>query len=171
MGLLTNLAQSYNLNDSALSNGDPAAIGAAFAAVFLGFLFFGLIIGAIAYVITGIFLMKLFKKAGIESPWAAWVPIYNMWKLLEIGGQPGYWAVLALIPLVNIASVVFMYIAAYNIGLKLGKEGAFILLAIFLFPVWLIWLATDDSKWDDSKGAPSLTPINVAPTTPATPAA
>ena len=48
----------------------------------------------------------------------------------------------------------------YKIGLKLGKEGAFVLLAIFLPIVWLIWLAVDKSTW---KGA-SLP--GTAPTTP-----
>jgi hypothetical protein len=36
----------------------------------------------------------------------------------------------------------------YNIGLKLSKTGAFILWGIFLAPVWYVWLAFDDSKWN-----------------------
>src|SRR5690606_36109788 len=104
-------------------------------------------------------LMKIFKKSGMGQPWAAWVQFYNNWKMLEIGGQQGFWSVLAIVPIVNLVSAVFMYIAMYNIGLKLQKEGAFVLFALFLSPVWLIWLAFDKSTWHGSAGAPSLTPV------------
>lgn len=175
MGILTNLAQSdYYYNDSYYTTSSSVDSETA-AAIVLATIGFTFLFTAIIYVVTAFFLMRIFKKAGIEKPWAAWVPIYNNWKLLEIGGQQGFWAVLAIIPFVNIVSVVFMYIAMYHIGLKLGKEGIFILLAIFLAPVWLIWLAVDTSTWDESKGAPSLTPVNVTngqnTTPPATPPA
>src|SRR5690606_4273977 len=99
-----------------------------------------------------------FKKAGVES-WKAWVPVYNNWVMLQLGGQQGWWAVVAFIPVANLVAAVFMCIAMYNIGLKLGKEGAFVLLAIFLYAVWLIWLAVDKSTWKEAAGTPSLTPV------------
>jgi uncharacterized membrane protein len=134
---------------------NPEAAAAAIA-ITGGVLAFSLIFIAIAYVIGAIFLGKIFKKAGVES-WVAWVPFYNSWKMLEIGGQQGFWAVLAIIPIVNYVSVVFMYIAMYHIGKKLGKDGVFVLLAIFLPIVWLIWLAVDKSIWNDKAStAPSL---------------
>ena len=117
-------------------------------------IFYVIFIAAI-YVISAIFLGKIFKKAGLAS-WPAWVPIYNSWKLLEIGGQQGFWAVLSIIPYVNIVSAVFLYISMYHIGLKLGKSGAFVLWAIFLPFVWLIWLAVDKSVWNDSLGKRSI---------------
>lgn len=123
---------------------DPAA----FVAIAIGYFIFIVAM----YVVMSIFLGKIFKKAGVPA-WIAWVPVYNTWKLLQLGGQQGFWAILAFIPFVNIVSLVFMYIAMYNIGLKLGKDGAFVILAILLSPVWIIWLGVDDSKWDDSKGA------------------
>ena len=124
----------------------------------------------VGYVLRAIFLMRLFKKAGVEQ-WAAWVPYFNTWRLLEIGGQQGFWAVIALIPFGDIVSAVFVYIAQYNIGLKLGKKGSFVLWAIFLPIVWLIWLAVDKSKWDDAQGVPSRVAKKVAETTPETPEA
>ena len=168
MGVLSTLAQSSTYSDSyytsSVDTGTAAAIGA-------GFIIFALIFSIAMYVVFAYFLSRIFKKANIDKPWAAWVPVYNNWKLLEIGGQQGFWAILAFIPVVNIVSVIFMYIAMYNVGLKLDKEGIFVLLAIFLSPVWLIWLALDSSKWDDSKGAPSLSPTAtpVAPTAPVAP--
>ncbi len=115
-----------------------------------GIFFFLFIAVIIAYVVTSFLLGRIFKKAGVEQ-WKAWVPIYNNWKFLEIGGQQGFWAVLAVIPVINLISAVFMIIAAYYIGLKLGKQGAFVVLYIFLPLVWLIWLAVDDSKWEQAQ--------------------
>ncbi len=149
MTYLSNLAQYYTNYDytytTTSSNVDPAAA----AAITFGAIMFSLILAAVIYVVCAIFLSKLFKKAGVPS-WIAWVPFYNSWKLLEIGGQQGFWAVLGIIPIVNYVSAVFMFIAMYHIGKKLGKEGAFVVLGIFLPIVWLIWLAVDKSKWNDA---------------------
>lgn len=157
MGILSTIAQSeyyydsyYDSNYSTADADTAAAIGLVFGLLF--FLF------AIAlYVLTALCLMRIFKKAGVK-PWIAWVPFYNNWKLLEIGGQQGFWAVLSIIPFVNIVSSVFMYIAMYHIGLKFGKEGYYVILAILVTPVWFILLAIDKEPWNDSLGAPSLAP-------------
>lgn len=152
MTYLSQLAQTYTTYETTYSTGDIAAAGA----VTVGMLVITLVIAIIAYVFTGIFLGMIFKKAGVPA-WIAWVPFYNTWKTLEIGGQKGYWAVLALIPIVSYVSAVFVFIAMYHIGKKLGKDGLFILLGIFLSPVWYGWLAVDKSTWNDKAStAPSL---------------
>lgn len=120
-----------------------------------------------AYVITGIFLGKIFKKAGVES-WIAWVPFYNSWKMFQIGGQQGYWTLFAFIPLLGVIPVLVFYVmAALNIGRKLGKSDMYVVLALFLSPVWMILLGTDKAAWDESKGAPRkdgvATPPQFAP--------
>jgi Family of unknown function (DUF5684) len=161
MNTLLQLAQSYEYSTySTSSNLDPETS----AALSAGLIVFFLISSIISYVIYALFLGKIFKKAGIES-WIAWVPFYNSWKLLEAGGQQGFWAILAVIPFVSIVSAVFMFIAMYNIGLKLGKTGYFVLLAIFLPIVWLIWLAVDKSVWNNTLGAPSKAPEHTGATT------
>ena len=139
------------------SNGNAEAAGAAFVFLFVALILPFLLILALAnYVVTSIFLMNIFTKAGVAS-WIAWVPFYNQWKLLEIGGQQGFWAVLTIVPIIQWVSMVFIYIAAYHIGKKLGKSGAFVLWAIFLPLVWFIWLGADKSKWNDkASSAPSL---------------
>lgn len=171
MNILHTLAQSryyyddsYYSSSSSLSDADAAALGTAI----LAFVFIYLLLVIGLYVVASICLMKIFKKAGIK-PWIAWVPFYNNWKLLEIGGQQGFWAILAIIPIVNIVSAVFMIIAMYNIGLKLGKSGGFVALAIFLPLVWLIWLAADKSVWNEAAGAPSLAHDQMIPSQPAQP--
>lgn len=141
----TDYNYSYETTDVAAEM-DPAT-GAAIAG---GAFLFMLIAFVISYVITSFLLGKVFKKAGVEQ-WKAWVPVYNTWILLQLGGQQGFWAILGLIPVIQIVSVVYLYIAAYHIGLKLGKSGSFVLLAIFLPLVWAIWLGFDDSKWPGKK--------------------
>lgn len=158
MSVLTYLAQSsqyYSEYSDGYSTVSDGAAVAAVSAVLFTFLFFASII---AYVIYALLLGFIFKKAGVPQ-WVAWVPFYNVWKMLEIGGQPGFWAVLSIIPIVNIVSLVFIYIAMYNIGLRLQKEGWFVLLAIFLPLVWAIWLAFDGSKWQPAGGAATAKPV------------
>lgn len=109
------------------------------------------------YIVNAIFTAKIFEKAGVPA-WVAWVPVYNNWKLLEIGGQNGWWILFSLIPGIGgLISTVFLYIAMFHIGKKLGKEDTFVVLGIFLPIVWLIWLAVDKSTWNDAAStAPSL---------------
>lgn len=109
---------------------------------------------AVTYVVVAIFLSRIFKKAGVLG-WKAWVPVYNTWVTLEIGDQKGWWALVMLFPVVNIIASVFLYIAMYTIGLRLGKEGTFVLWAIFLPIVWYAWLALDDSTWDADVTGPT----------------
>lgn len=102
----------------------------------------------ISYAVSAILLSRVFKKAGVEE-WKAWIPVYNTWTLLEIGDQKGYWAIILFIPAVDIIAYIFLYVAMYNIGLKLGKKRSFVLLAIFLQIIWLLILAADSSKWNE----------------------
>jgi hypothetical protein len=152
MSVMSLFAQSYYDNPYVYDTGSSATTDAAAAGAILALMFFAFILSVIFYVVSAFLLSRIFNKAGVAG-WKAWVPVYNGWILLELGGQQGFWAVLALIPVVNIVSAVFMYIAMYHIGLKLGKEGAFVLLAIFLPLVWFVWLAVDNSTWKKTKHA------------------
>lgn len=113
----------------------------------------------VMYAIVSILLGRIFKKAG-QQQWKAWVPVYNQWTMLQLGGKPGWWALVMLIPIVQIVGIVMLYISMYNIGLKLQKSGAFVLWAIFFPLVWYVWLAVDKSVWDDKAGDRRLdTPV------------
>ncbi len=137
-----NYDYTYPSSDPVLSNTDIVLAGAV-----LLFLF---VFVVIAYAVEAYLLSRIFKKAGVPQ-WVAWVPVYNMWKLMELGKQQGFWAVFMLIPFVGIIGFIYMYIAMYHIGKKLGKEDWFILVAIFLPIVWMIWLGFDDSQWPAKK--------------------
>lgn len=168
MNTLLHFAQAsgYYYTDSSSTEASNISAGATIA-IILGMF----VLLALVYVVVALLTGRIFKKAGIPS-WIAWVPFYNQWKMLELGGQQGFWAVLAIIPLVQYASIVFMFIAMYNIGLKLGKSGSFVLWAIFFPYVWYIWLAVDQSTWNDSLGKPSLAiEHQTPPTAPGAPTA
>jgi hypothetical protein len=146
--LFSEITPYYDNSYYSANSADAAANGTAVLALLL----FMLSIVVVTYIISSFLLARIFKKAGV-APWKAWVPVYNNWVMLELGEQQGFWAVLALIPIINIVAAVFIYLAMYNIGLKLGKDGAFVLLAIFLPLVWLIWLAFDHSTWNGTTTA------------------
>ena len=113
------------------------------AIYFLVVLFFA----AVYYVLMGLSFMKLFRKVGVE-PWAAWVPIFNVWRILELGGQQGWFSLFVLISPGAIVTVVFEAIAAHRIGLAFGKTGEWVVLFIFLPFVWAWILASDSAVYD-----------------------
>lgn len=115
----------------------------------------GAVVALFMYIIVAIFLGKLFKKAGIPA-WQAWVPILNSWKMFELGGKPGFWAVLAIVPVLNIVSAIFGIIAMHNINLKLRYDAGMTVLAVLVPLVWLIVVGTSKHAWDDSLGAPRV---------------
>lgn len=159
MGILTTLAQYPTLYDDSYYNSYDAGYGAAGAVLGLVFFTFYIFLILAIYAFTSICLMKIFKKANVPQ-WIAWVPFYNNWKMLEIGGQQGFWSVLLIVPVVSIVSLVYIFIAQYHIGKKLDKGGEFVLWAIFIPVVWYIWLAFDKSKWNDKAStAPSLNKV------------
>jgi len=144
-----------------LSSGDVAAAGT----IFMTMMIFAIIGGLIAYAITSYLTSRIFKKAGVKES-IAWIPIYSTWKMLELGDQKGYWAPLMLVPFVNIASIIFYYIALYHIGKKFGKEDWFVALAIFVSPVWFIILGFDKSVWNGGSAATAPAPSYVPPVQP-----
>jgi hypothetical protein len=134
------LVMTYN--DGGAASG--AAVGLLVTVIFTVFY---IVLLAGIYVISSWFLSKIFVKAG-EPAWKGWVPVYNSWTFLELGGQAGWWALVAFVPFVGIASSVFICIAAYNIGLRFGKTGVWLVLYILVPYVWWGILAFDSSRWN-----------------------
>ncbi|MDR1088049.1 MAG: DUF5684 domain-containing protein [Coriobacteriales bacterium] len=133
-------------------------------AIVLGAFLIVIVILIVFYVVCAIFYMKLFAKANVPA-WKAWVPVVNSWKFLELGGYPGALCLLSLagfIPFIGwageIVALVFFCLAAYQIGLKLSKDGVWVVLYIFLSIVWLGIVALDRSTWNDSLGKPARGP-------------
>lgn len=156
------------LNYTYTTTTDSAEVAIAAMSILAVVLIFSMIIGLAAYIISAIFLGKIFQKASVPS-WNAWVPVLNAWKTFEIGGKPGWWAILMFIPFVNLVAIVFYYIAIHNINLKLRYDAGMTVLAIFLPLVWMIVAGVSKKTWDDSLGAPRVDQPVVLPTDPQQP--
>lgn len=131
------------------------------AAAVLGIvILFSFILAIAAYVLTSLFLMKIFEKAGVQGKWRAWVPVYNSMIFLKLGDLSpwlflyalGATILLSWIPVIGqilgFAAFALMVLAAYRVGQKLQKEGAWVVLYIFLSIVWLGIMAFDKSRWN-----------------------
>lgn len=125
--------------DTTTSSSDPIAT------------LFGLMIFAIAYALTAWLLGRVFNKAGIEQ-WKAWVPFYNTYTFLEMGGQKGLYVLLTFIPFVGgLLIAIFQTIAAYKIGAKFQKPSMGWAVLYFFIPLaWYAVIAFDDSKWENN---------------------
>ena len=114
--------------------------GAAGVGLALIFVVYFIVIGVVVlfalawYIVWALAYSKVFEKAGIPG-WTAWVPYYNRWRLLELGGQPG-WLVLLSLAGLSIVPQVFLYIGQYRLQIAFRKDPINILWAIFVSPVW-----------------------------------
>ena len=123
---------------------------AGFAGLFIGLYFvligFFFLVAIAYYVVMAIALSKFFAKVGVDG-WIAWVPIYNTWKWLEVGGQPGW---LSLLPLAGVPVVtnVFLYVGMWRTGIAFRKDAGFLVLGIFLPFVWAFLLARPQEQYD-----------------------
>ncbi len=88
-----------------------------------------------ALLFSALMFWKVFTKAGYPG-WASLVPIYNAYVLCKVGGKPGWWVLLMLIPFLNL---IFFILLCIGIAENFGKGGGFaaglILLGIFFFPI------------------------------------
>ncbi len=95
-----------------------------------------LIVIWVAFVVFIIAAMwKVFEKAG-QPGWAAIIPIYNTYIMTKIGGKPGWWVLVMLIPFVNI---IFSIWLTNMISKSFGKDEGFtvglILLGFIFWPI------------------------------------
>ncbi|MET0781955.1 MAG: DUF5684 domain-containing protein [Microbacterium sp.] len=129
-------------------------------ALYAGLAVFWFIFAIGFYVLSSIFLMKIFEKAGVQGKWRAWIPIYNYMIFSKLGDLSPWLILIAIgasillgwIPivgsLVGLAAFVVTLLAAWRVGLKLQKEAVWLILYFFLSIVWLGILAFDKSRWN-----------------------
>lgn len=131
-----------------------------------GLVFLWLILIAGIYVLFSFFYLRLFQKAGVQGNWRAWVPFYRDMIFLKLGDINPWYIFVGLFPwLGQLALAVLMAMAAYRVGLKLGKEGAWVVLYIFVSPVWLGIMAFDSSRWASAAPAAAWSSSFLADTT------
>ncbi len=100
----------------------------------------------VVYVVQAFFLAKVFAKAGSES-WFAWVPIANVYRLLEIGGQRGYYAFLLFLGPIGLATLFFFIPAVHRVNLGFGKSTGWTILSVLCFPVWAVLMGLNSAPW------------------------
>ena len=96
----------------------------------------GFIIGILAFAVFVIAAQwRVFVKAG-QPGWACIIPIYNIYIMTKIGGKPGYWTLLCLIPLVNIVIIIWIYnMISKSFGKDEGFTAGLILLGFVFWPI------------------------------------
>ncbi len=83
------------------------------------------------YVCLCIFLIA--KKLDVPNPWIAWIPIAQIWTIVNCAGKPWWWILLLLVPIVNIIIGIVLWM---SITENLGKNkwlGLLMLLPIVNF--------------------------------------
>ena len=84
----------------------------------------------LAIAVLGIVAMwKVFEKAG-EPGWAAIIPFYNQFVLMDIIGRPAWWVL--LIPTLPAFGLWVSVIASIDTARAYGKSGAFAILLVLL---------------------------------------
>ena len=120
----------------------------------------GLMIGfAVAIVFTIAALWRLFSKAG-ESGWKCLIPIYGAVVFQRILGRPGWWVLLMMVPVVNLAIAI---IECFDLAKVFGKGVGYALGLMLLGPIFVAVLAFGPAKYVGPGGAPS--PVPVRPST------
>jgi hypothetical protein len=102
---------------------------------------------------------KLYQKAG-EEGWASIIPIYNTYKLITISGNPGWYLLMLLIPIVNI---VFVIMIMNGLSAQFGKSAGYTWGLIFLGIIFLPRLGFDEhahAVQNGEYGDPSFGNVN-----------
>ncbi len=109
---------------SSENSGILAGVGVTFVIIYLAI---------IVIVFAG--LWKTFEKAG-KPGWAAIIPIYNIYIMIEIVGKPSIWLLWMLIPCVNIVFLVWLYnLMSKSFGKDEGFTVGLLLLGFIFWPI------------------------------------
>lgn len=95
----------------------------------------GVIIYLVLVIVAIVGMWKAFAKTGAPG-WGAIVPIYNVYLMTKMADKPGWWVVLAFIPLVNIIVLIIISIEiakGFNKGAGFGVGMAF--LSFIFWPI------------------------------------
>ncbi|MBF0486942.1 MAG: hypothetical protein HQK98_02165 [Nitrospirae bacterium] len=83
-----------------------------------------ILLGALLY---GYFLYKIAVRLGVSSPWMAWITGLQLYTMAQTAGKPWWWIFLMLIPIVNIAVMVLIWMAICE-RLQVNKKFGFLCL-------------------------------------------
>jgi hypothetical protein len=120
----------------------------------IGMTFF--IIWLAIWVLMIVSMWKVFEKAG-KPGWAAIIPIYNTYIMIEITGKPAIWLLWCLLPCVNIVFAVWLTnLMSKSFGKDEGFTVGLILLPIVFWPI----LGFGNAKYLGPSAAEAQNPFN-----------
>ena len=156
---------------------DYYSYSAASAGLYAIFVILGLLFAVAIYVVSALFLKKVFEKAGVANPNVAWIPIYNYLLFIKLGDVSPFVYLIAVaanillswIPvigqLLGLATLVVFVAAAYRVNLKLQKDPVpFTIFAALLGIVWLGVIAFGKEQWNTaSRPLAGVAPVPAPP--------
>jgi hypothetical protein len=103
----------------------------------------------VMYVLNAIAFGRVARLAGLpEIGWMAWVPIANIVQQLLLIRKSGWWIFMYLVPVANLIFAIIWQVKLLN---AFGKSGSYILLGIFLGPVysilWIVWGLSANTRY------------------------
>lgn len=72
-----------------------------------GIMVFAIIIGLVIYIYYALALTKIAARTNTANGWYAWVPILNVYLMIQIGKVPAWTLVLILVPGVNVVAGIY----------------------------------------------------------------
>ncbi len=121
----------------AQEEGPGAGTFAAFGAIMLVFLLFG----AAIYIYMSLALQTIAKKTNTPNGWLAWIPVVNVFLMLNIAKKPLWWFILCLLPLINIVIFIIVWMAIAEARQKPNWWGILMIVPVvnFIVPGYLAW--------------------------------
>jgi hypothetical protein len=114
--------------------------------VYAGFWMIWILVGMVVifaalYVYISLALQTIAKKTNTENPWLAWIPIANVFLMLNIAKEPLWWFILCLIPFVNIVVLIIVCMAIAEARGKPSWWGILYIVPVanLIVPGYLAW--------------------------------
>ena len=129
------LAVLMSADALAQSDTAPSAAMPAAALLFVVVIVLGL------YVYMSLALQTIANKTGTANAWLAWIPIVNLFLLLNIAKKPLWWFLLFLIPLVNLVFLVIVWMEVAKACRKPDWLGILMIVPLvnIVLPGYLAW--------------------------------
>lgn len=135
-------------------DGDFTFPGFTFPTLGVFWIFYGLyaFMGILLYIYSAICLQAIAKKTDTKNGWMAWIPIANLFLMVQIAQKPLWWIILFLVPIVNIVIVIIIWM---EIAGRRGREkwvGALIIAPVIGIgiPAYLAFSDSNNSKKNES---------------------
>jgi hypothetical protein len=112
-----------------------------FAALTGVMLLFVVVFGLAAYVYLALALQTIATKTGTANEWLAWIPIANLFLMLNVAKKPMWWFLLFLIPLVNLVMAIMVWMAVAEARGKPNWWGILMIVPLvnLVVPGYLAW--------------------------------